>query len=72
MLVRRPNFYRPDGQLHGGGARHDFCVIELQRPLSAQDGAPAVEYDRLKATRKRDRVDRPEVEWWTEDWNQAA
>ena len=28
VLVRRPNFYRPDGQLHGGGARHDFCVIE--------------------------------------------
>lgn len=62
ILVRRPNFHDPQGRLHGDGARHDYCVIELEREVGST-------WDRLSAKGK---ADKPSVEWWTEDWNAAA
>lgn len=59
ILVNRPPFHGPALQPGQDSARHDYVVVHLQR-------------ERRVVTPGRKLVDRPQVEYWEQDWRRAA
>jgi hypothetical protein len=67
VLVQRPSFHGPALSADQESPRHDFCVVEIERPI----GHGMARWDRELAPPivARDRV---ALEYWRDDWRQAA